>query len=77
MQRGAVWKLTSPLLGMCDVEDNVSSYGRTLVTLPANSRLKVLNASPENAFVEAVWEGRHVLVFRIDLEKRGKEIVNG
>src|ERR1700692_1120986 len=39
--------------------------------LPAEALLKVFNALTDSAFVETEWEGKHVLVFRIDLRERG------
>lgn len=74
MHCGSCLILSSPTLALCDVADDLDRYQRTAVTLPKHAVLTVLNISTEDCFVQVAWEGRHVFVFRIDLEERGEEI---
>lgn len=43
---------------------------RTLVTLPAGSLLQVIRCESDK-FIEVLWEGREVMMFRSDLRERG------
>ena len=43
------------------------------ITLPLNSRLRVFHGDVTgNGWLEAKWDGKHVLIFAPDLRQRGE-----
>lgn len=78
MQRDAVWKLTTPTLGVSEIDDRSGLAKPTPIAIPAEALVKVLNTpASADTFVEVEWEQKKISMFRVDLRERGVKIESG
>ncbi len=71
MLTGRRFRLTSPTLGLEEVDGK-----RTSLTIPEGAVIEIKSGPTptDSRMVDAVFDGRSVVLFAIDVERRGEEV---
>ena len=63
MQAGSFYRMKRPTIGI--YSDSIQR-----ITVPPGAYVKIIK--PKGTFVEADWDGRHMLIFAIDISERAE-----